>query len=84
MTVSEPSEVQGEVGRIKGLSDAQGRLLVEIVNRSRARVVDSYPPAKKLVSLGYATWFFTRHGKYLMPTYEGRALLSSTREDERA
>lgn len=84
MTLSEPSQVQGELGRIKGLSDAQGRLLIEIVAKNRVRVVDGYPPAKKLAALGYAAWFFTRHGQYLMPTSAGRALLSSTRKDERA
>jgi len=64
------------------LSEAQWKLLGELVSINRFRCVDSYPPAKKLVSLGYATWFFTRHGQYLMPTYAGRAALTQGRESK--
>lgn len=83
MTVSEPSQVQG-VGRMVELTYAE-RYLLGSLRQFGARHDHDTIAERVLVNTGLAERFHDRHGFGMVRiTDAGRALLSSTRKDERA
>ena len=63
------------------LTKPQAALLSDLAEQSPLAVSDTWPPAKRLVALGYAKWVDGKYSKALYITPAGRAALKEGRDE---